>query len=268
MGYALRRRMLPAAAAAPQQHAHAAAPAAAPRQQQQQQQQQPGPRSQRPSGSALGALAALAALGAAAGPAAAAAAAAPAPDPLFALAALSDLDAATAHSLEAVLRPLFAIGTILYIIRIPMTWWVGGGGEGLAQGTTGMGWAGGGGEGLAQGATGMWWAQAPAGRRAVRPRCTTYMRCCSRGLPLAQCIARRVSSSLVDTGKVRRWQGAGQRPEWNRRHFAAPSPAAAMPGRPRPPQWGVATGLCGLAPGSGADSGSAGGEGPLAHSAD
>jgi hypothetical protein len=64
--------------------------------------------------------AAAAALCAAAGPASAAAAAA---DPLFTLAALSDVDPATAHSLETVLRPLFAIGTVLYIIRIPMTWY-------------------------------------------------------------------------------------------------------------------------------------------------
>jgi hypothetical protein len=35
---------------------------------------------------------------------------------------LPGIDASTAHSLEGVLRPLFAVFTLLYIIRIPMTW--------------------------------------------------------------------------------------------------------------------------------------------------
>lgn len=36
---------------------------------------------------------------------------------------LSELDAATAHNLESILRPLFTIFSVLYIIRIPMTWY-------------------------------------------------------------------------------------------------------------------------------------------------
>ena len=36
---------------------------------------------------------------------------------------LAELDAATAHTLESILRPLFAIASMLYIIRIPMTWY-------------------------------------------------------------------------------------------------------------------------------------------------
>ncbi len=39
------------------------------------------------------------------------------------LAALAELDAASAHALESGLRPLFAAFTVLYIIRIPMTWY-------------------------------------------------------------------------------------------------------------------------------------------------
>jgi len=48
------------------------------------------------------------------------ASAASAADPV---AALADLDAATAHTLEGILRPLFTIFTMLYIVRIPMTWY-------------------------------------------------------------------------------------------------------------------------------------------------
>jgi len=36
---------------------------------------------------------------------------------------VADVDAATAHTLESILRPLFAAFTVLYIIRIPMTWY-------------------------------------------------------------------------------------------------------------------------------------------------
>lgn len=36
---------------------------------------------------------------------------------------VADLDAASAHTLESILRPLFAAFTVLYIIRIPMTWY-------------------------------------------------------------------------------------------------------------------------------------------------
>lgn len=36
---------------------------------------------------------------------------------------IADLDAASAHSLESILRPLFAAFTVLYIIRITMTWY-------------------------------------------------------------------------------------------------------------------------------------------------
>jgi hypothetical protein len=121
------RRCAPAAAATALQQQQAARRAvplrrgpqdpALPRSQQQPQRPQRPQRPQQPAArAAAAALAAGAALAAAAGPAAAAA------QPLAAVAGLGDLDAATAHSLETVLRPLFAIGTILYIIRIPMTW--------------------------------------------------------------------------------------------------------------------------------------------------
>lgn len=36
---------------------------------------------------------------------------------------VADLDAASAHTLESVLRPTFAAFTVLYIIRITMTWY-------------------------------------------------------------------------------------------------------------------------------------------------
>lgn len=36
---------------------------------------------------------------------------------------VADLDAATAHTFESILRPLFAAFTVLYIIRITMTWY-------------------------------------------------------------------------------------------------------------------------------------------------
>jgi YggT family protein len=36
---------------------------------------------------------------------------------------VADLDAASAHTLESILRPLFAAFTVLYIIRITMTWY-------------------------------------------------------------------------------------------------------------------------------------------------
>lgn len=36
---------------------------------------------------------------------------------------LADIDAATAHNIENILRPLFTLATLLYIIRIPMTWY-------------------------------------------------------------------------------------------------------------------------------------------------
>lgn len=36
---------------------------------------------------------------------------------------LADLDAATAHTLEVILRPLFSVFSLLYIVRIPMTWY-------------------------------------------------------------------------------------------------------------------------------------------------
>ncbi|GBF89306.1 cofactor assembly of complex C subunit B, chloroplastic [Raphidocelis subcapitata] len=103
----LRRRQQQRVAAVAQGREQRQAPAAAP----------PQPRRAAAALPALpvaAAAAALAALAAAAGPAAAA---------VQPLAAVADLDAATAHSLETVLRPLFAIGTVLYIIRIPMTWY-------------------------------------------------------------------------------------------------------------------------------------------------
>jgi YggT family protein len=63
--------------------------------------------------------------GLAAGVAAAAAAlsAAGAADAAQPLAALAELDAGSAHTLESVLRPLFAGFTVLYIIRITMSWY-------------------------------------------------------------------------------------------------------------------------------------------------
>ncbi|KAF8061905.1 CCB3 [Scenedesmus sp. PABB004] len=71
------------------------------------QQQQPAP-AQAPSGGALvaGVAAAAAAALAAAGPAAAA-----------------GLDAPAAAALESVLRPVFTLFTVLYIVRIPLTWY-------------------------------------------------------------------------------------------------------------------------------------------------
>lgn len=36
---------------------------------------------------------------------------------------LSDIDAATAHSIEVVLRPVLTLSTFLFIVRIPMTWY-------------------------------------------------------------------------------------------------------------------------------------------------
>eukprot|EP00879_Flechtneria_rotunda_P009837 GHRR01010289.1.p1 GENE.GHRR01010289.1~~GHRR01010289.1.p1 ORF type:complete len:195 (+),score=34.01 GHRR01010289.1:514-1098(+) len=36
---------------------------------------------------------------------------------------VAELDAAAAHTLASVLRPLFSVFTILYIVRIPMTWY-------------------------------------------------------------------------------------------------------------------------------------------------
>jgi YggT family protein len=36
---------------------------------------------------------------------------------------LAELDASAAHTLESILRPLFTVFTLLYIIRIPMTWY-------------------------------------------------------------------------------------------------------------------------------------------------
>lgn len=36
---------------------------------------------------------------------------------------IADLDASTAHTFESILRPLFAAFTVLYIIRITMTWY-------------------------------------------------------------------------------------------------------------------------------------------------
>lgn len=35
----------------------------------------------------------------------------------------AELDASSAHALESLLRPLFTVFTLLYIIRIPMTWY-------------------------------------------------------------------------------------------------------------------------------------------------
>lgn len=100
-----------------------AAPATATRQRQAAVQQQDVQQHSQPQWTAGSSAACLAMAAAAAlsvcGPAAAAAAA----DPIYTVAGgLSDLDPATAHAFETVLRPLFAIGTILYIIRIPMTW--------------------------------------------------------------------------------------------------------------------------------------------------
>jgi YggT family protein len=36
---------------------------------------------------------------------------------------IAELDASAAHTLESILRPLFTVYTLLYIIRIPMTWY-------------------------------------------------------------------------------------------------------------------------------------------------
>lgn len=36
--------------------------------------------------------------------------------------ALADLDASTARTLSFVLRPLFTVGTLLFIVRIVLTW--------------------------------------------------------------------------------------------------------------------------------------------------
>jgi uncharacterized protein YggT (Ycf19 family) len=60
------------------------------------------------------ALAGLALVAAAAWPEVAGAAAAPAGD---------FIDPATAHALEVLLRPIFSVFSLLYIVRIPMTWY-------------------------------------------------------------------------------------------------------------------------------------------------
>ncbi|KAI8466524.1 MAG: hypothetical protein J3K34DRAFT_433420 [Monoraphidium minutum] len=88
-----------------------AAPAAAEQQQQQQprQQQQHEQQHQRPAAAASAASLAAAAALLAVGPAAAG--------------GLPGLDAGVAHTIETILRPLFALFTMLYIIRIPMTWY-------------------------------------------------------------------------------------------------------------------------------------------------
>eukprot|EP00882_Tetradesmus_deserticola_P009780 GHRQ01010332.1.p1 GENE.GHRQ01010332.1~~GHRQ01010332.1.p1 ORF type:complete len:230 (+),score=61.06 GHRQ01010332.1:69-692(+) len=87
----------------------------APQQQQASQQTSPpaAPSTQRLAGNSLVlSLAALLALGGAAHAAGSSE-----------LSSIAALDVSAAHTLESVLRPLFTVFTLLYIIRIPMTWY-------------------------------------------------------------------------------------------------------------------------------------------------